>query len=127
MLPPVDVGRHGSLFVDGERHVVVIDSLREVSPLVFTSSSGVRRIDVVRVDLEHRGEVLNTLVCLVKLFKCASSHIVSSSMQIIQLHQPVAILYRLLEKSLLEIAGGPDEQCLAMVGVLIQLLAAYCN
>lgn len=67
-----------SLLILLQSHVIVFNSLCKVASLILTSSSRISSIDVVGIDAQDCGEVINALVYLTKLLKGATSDVVSS-------------------------------------------------
>ena len=123
--PPVPARRGRPLLVLFESHVVVVDRLSEVPSLVLAGSSCIRRVDVVWVNLEHRGEVVNRLVDLAQLLEGAPSDVESSCVLRVKLHQLVAVLDGLVEPPLFEQRRSPDKQRFLVRRVLLQLLRAH--
>lgn len=119
------VGGDGPLLVLLERHVVVLDGLREVPALVLARPPRVCSVYVVRVDLQHRREVVNTLLQLTQLLKRATTDVEGPRVLSIQLHQRVAVLDGLCEPPFLQETRSPDEERLLMRGVLLKLFSAH--
>lgn len=71
----VDLKSH---LVYRQRHIVVLNSLRKIGPLVFTGASRISGIDVVGIDVEHSGEVINSLFNLTYFLKSAPSYVKGS-------------------------------------------------
>jgi len=125
--PPVDIRRQSPLLVDGQCHVVVFDGFSEVPSLVLTSTTSIGCVYVSRVNLQDFGEVINTLINHLQLLEGTAADVVSTSVHVVQLHQAVAVVDRLLEHLLLQIAGSSNEQGLPMICIFQQLLAADCD
>ena len=80
---------------------------------------------MVGINLKHAREILNALIGHIQLLVGTSSHIVRSSIVLVQTHQIVAIVNRLLKLTLLKITRGPYKQCFSMIWIFIQFLGTH--
>lgn len=116
--------RNRALLVFLQRHIIVFNCLRKVASFVFAGASSVSRINVVGVDLKHRGEIFNALLKLAKLLEGAAANVVSSGVLGVKLHKRDTVLYCLCETPFLKKARCANEQSLLVRWILLQLLRA---
>jgi len=112
-----------------KRHVIILYSLCKVRSFVFTSSSSISSIHMIRIDIQNCCEIINRSLNLALLFISTASDIVSASVPGInisilfgsrssnQFHQRVTILNSLIQIAVLEIVTCSQKECLFMCGV----------
>ena len=49
-----------SSLINRERHIIILNRLSKVRPLIFTCSSCIRRIDMIRVNVQYSREIINS-------------------------------------------------------------------
>jgi hypothetical protein len=104
--------------------MIVFNGFGKVSSFIFTRPSRICRIDMIWVNAEDSGKVINALINLSKFLKGTSSDIVSPRIGGVELHELIAVLNRFSEASLLEERRGSDEESLLMSAVFLELLGA---
>ena len=112
-----------------KRHVIILYSLCKVRSFVFTSSSSISSIHMIRIDIQNCCEIINRSLNLALLFISTTSDIISASVPRIdisfllsgrscnQFHQRVTILNSLIQIAVLEIVTCSQKECLFMCGV----------
>jgi hypothetical protein len=67
--------------------MIIFDSLGKISPLIFTSTPRISRIDVIRIYLKDCCEVIDALLELPKFLEGTSSNVECTSVLDIKPHQ----------------------------------------
>ena len=101
--------------INRKRHVIILNSFCKVRSFVFTSSSSISSINMIRIDIQNCCEVINSSLNLALLFISTAPDIISASVPRInisfllcgrssnQFHQRVTIFNSLIQIAVLEI------------------------
>ena len=92
-----------------ESHVVVLNRLREVPFSVLRSSPCIGSIDVVGIESQDLGEVLDGDISLLELVVAAAFDVESPYVEFVELQQSVTVSDGFLVKLDFEVATGTDE------------------
>ena len=105
--------------------MVVFYGLSIITTFVLAGSSCICGVYVIWVDFQDRGEVGDALLELAQAFEGATADVEGPGVALVKAQQGVAVLDGLGEAALLEERGGADQQGLAVLGVLLELLGAH--
>jgi len=109
---------HRSFLIYCKSHVIILNSFCKVTSFILTCSSSICCVDMVWINIKYCCKVLNTCIDHFQFLICTSSHIVSTSILIIKLHQAITVVNRWLKQTFFKITWCSDEKCLPMVVVL---------
>ena len=101
--------------IDRKRHIIILNCFCKIRSFVFTRSSSISSIHMIRIDIQNCCEIINRSLNLALLFISTTSDIISASVPRIdisfllsgrscnQFHQRVTILNSLIQIAVLKI------------------------
>lgn len=83
---PAPTRRDRPLLILFQSHMIILDCLSEITPLIFTSAPRISRINVIWIDLKDSCEVIDALLELPKFLEGTSSDVECTSVLDIKPH-----------------------------------------